>query len=92
MTQKFIRDVILMIWDYLRTKYPTQVNLGPGQGAVLPVNMLEGLFTIVAVDNIDKNARSTISTIIINTHATAMALVQYRDGQNQSREKQLKPL
>ena len=65
-----------------------------GQGAVLPVNnnMLEGLFTIVAVDNIDKNARSTISTIIINTHATAMALVQYRDGQNQSREKQLKPL
>ena len=63
-----------------------------GHGAVLPVNMLEGLFTIVAVDNIDKNARSTISTIIINTHATAMALVQYRDGQNQSREKQLKPL
>ena len=61
-----------------------------GQGAVLPVNMLEGLFTIVAVDNIDKNARSTISTI--NTHATAMALVQYCDGQNQSREKQLKPL
>ena len=39
--------------------------------------MKKKIFTIAAVDNVDKNARCTVTKI--NTHATAMALFQLPD-------------
>ena len=55
------------------------------EGAVVPGNLRTGLFTIGAKDNIDKNARCTISKS--HYHGTSLSLFQFPSASNKGLER-----